>query len=79
MRAGYIPATYRGAVSSIDIYYNRLFANNPQTTSLGFPSSYTNAFGDSGNVNNPFAPSIFARVNGDIARMSNNLANIWNS
>ena len=79
IRAGYIPATYRGAVSSIDIYYNRLFANNPQTTSLGFPSSYTNAFGDSGNVNNPFAPSIFARVNGDIARMSNNLANIWNS
>jgi hypothetical protein len=79
MRAGYIPATYRGAVSSIDIYYNRLFANNPQTISLGFPSSYTNAFGDTDNVNNPFAPSIFARVNGDIARMSNNLANIWNS
>ncbi len=79
MRAGYIPSTYRGAVSSIDIYYNRLFANNPKTISLGFPSSYTNAFGDSGNVNNPFAPSIFARVNGDIARMSSNLANIWNS
>ena len=79
MRAGYIPATYRGAVSSIDIYYHRLFSNTPQTISLGFPSSYTNAFGDADNVNNPFAPSVFARVNGDIARMSNNLANIWNS
>ena len=79
MRAGYIPSTYRGAVSSIDIYYHRLFSNTPQTTSLGFPSSYTNAFGDADNVNNPFAPSVFARVNGDIARMSSNLANIWNS
>jgi len=79
MRAGYIPATYRGAVSSIDIYYHRLFSNTPKTISLGFPSSYINAFGDADNVNNPFAPSVFARVNGDIARMSSNLANIWNS